>query len=214
MHPELQEAVDLHHAIVAEAGNALVGYATEKALANVVLLSEIPDHLRQGPEAPGQRRQPAAARRARRRQDVLRRHPRGHQQRQVRADPGPRRPAAHRDRRLPDDQPGHRRVHHRVRAAGLGRSHPARRDQPHSAEVAERVPRRAAGSHGDGRQDHLRAAGVQLRDRDDEPGGTRAGHVPALGSRRPIASPSSSTSRTCRRRRRRSWSTSTSSRCA
>ncbi|HEY6509562.1 MAG TPA: MoxR family ATPase [Vicinamibacterales bacterium] len=42
MHPELQEAVDLHHAIVSEAGNALVGYATEKALANVVLLSEIP----------------------------------------------------------------------------------------------------------------------------------------------------------------------------
>ena len=42
MHPELQEAIDLHHAIVAEAGNALVGYATEKALANVVLLSEIP----------------------------------------------------------------------------------------------------------------------------------------------------------------------------
>src|ERR671916_217290 len=42
MHPELQEAVDLHHQIVAEAGNALVGYETEKALANVVLLSEIP----------------------------------------------------------------------------------------------------------------------------------------------------------------------------
>ncbi len=42
MHPDLQEAVDLHHAIVAEAGNALVGYDTEKALANVVLLSEIP----------------------------------------------------------------------------------------------------------------------------------------------------------------------------
>src|SRR5262245_63405382 len=42
MHPDLQEAVDLHHAIVAEAGHALVGYATEKALANVVLLSEIP----------------------------------------------------------------------------------------------------------------------------------------------------------------------------
>src|SRR6187399_678641 len=42
MHPDLQEAVDLHHAIVAEAGNALVGYATEKALANVVLMSEIP----------------------------------------------------------------------------------------------------------------------------------------------------------------------------
>jgi MoxR-like ATPase len=42
MHPELQEAIDLHQAIVTEAGNALVGYDTEKALANVVLLSEIP----------------------------------------------------------------------------------------------------------------------------------------------------------------------------
>src|SRR5687767_145480 len=42
MHPELQETIDLHQAIVAEAGNALVGYDTEKALANVVLLSEIP----------------------------------------------------------------------------------------------------------------------------------------------------------------------------
>ena len=42
MHPELQEAIDLHERIVAEAGNALVGYETEKALANIVLLSEIP----------------------------------------------------------------------------------------------------------------------------------------------------------------------------
>ena len=42
MHPELQEAIDFHHAIVAEAGKALVGYETEKALANVVLMSEIP----------------------------------------------------------------------------------------------------------------------------------------------------------------------------
>jgi MoxR-like ATPase len=42
MHTELQEAIDLHESIVAEAGNALVGYETEKALANVVLLSEIP----------------------------------------------------------------------------------------------------------------------------------------------------------------------------
>src|SRR5678809_319542 len=42
MNPELQEAIDLHKAIVAEAGNALVGYETEKALANVVLMSEIP----------------------------------------------------------------------------------------------------------------------------------------------------------------------------
>src|SRR6478672_11732944 len=42
MHPELQEAIDLHEAIVAEAGHALVGYDAEKALANVVLMSEIP----------------------------------------------------------------------------------------------------------------------------------------------------------------------------
>jgi MoxR-like ATPase len=42
MHPDLQAAVDLHKDIVAEAGNALIGYDTEKALANVVLLSEIP----------------------------------------------------------------------------------------------------------------------------------------------------------------------------
>lgn len=42
MHPELQEAINLHDAIVAEAGNALVGYDTEKGPANVVLLSEIP----------------------------------------------------------------------------------------------------------------------------------------------------------------------------
>src|SRR2546421_6774491 len=42
MHPELEEAVNLHEAIVAEGSKALVGYDTEKALANVVLLSEIP----------------------------------------------------------------------------------------------------------------------------------------------------------------------------
>jgi hypothetical protein len=42
MHPELTEALALHKAIVAEAGNALIGYENEKTLANVVLLSEIP----------------------------------------------------------------------------------------------------------------------------------------------------------------------------
>ena len=42
MHPDLQEAVDFHRAVVAEGSKALVGYDTEKALANVVLLSEIP----------------------------------------------------------------------------------------------------------------------------------------------------------------------------
>src|ERR1700741_733894 len=42
MHPELQQAVEFHEAIVAEGAKALVGYETEKALANVVLMSEIP----------------------------------------------------------------------------------------------------------------------------------------------------------------------------
>src|ERR1041384_5969203 len=42
MHPELQESIDLRHRSVTEASSALVAYATEKALANVVLLSEIP----------------------------------------------------------------------------------------------------------------------------------------------------------------------------
>ncbi len=42
MHPDLQEAVTFHEAIVAEGSKALVGYETAKTLANVVLLSEIP----------------------------------------------------------------------------------------------------------------------------------------------------------------------------
>src|ERR1700722_3078317 len=42
MHPELQQAIEFHEAIVAEGAKALVGYETEKALANVVLMSEIP----------------------------------------------------------------------------------------------------------------------------------------------------------------------------
>ena len=42
MNPALKEAVDFHVAELAEGGKALVGYATAKAVANVVLLSEIP----------------------------------------------------------------------------------------------------------------------------------------------------------------------------
>ncbi|NOT44761.1 MAG: MoxR family ATPase [Acidobacteria bacterium] len=42
MHPDLEEALHFHKSIVAEGGKALVGYDTAKALANVVLLSEIP----------------------------------------------------------------------------------------------------------------------------------------------------------------------------
>ncbi|MBS1818445.1 MAG: MoxR family ATPase [Acidobacteria bacterium] len=42
MHPDLQEAIDFHKAIIDEGGKALVGYDLPKALANVVLMSEIP----------------------------------------------------------------------------------------------------------------------------------------------------------------------------
>ena len=42
VHPDLEQAIGFHQAIVAEGGKALVGYDTAKALANVVLLSEIP----------------------------------------------------------------------------------------------------------------------------------------------------------------------------
>src|SRR6266496_4083899 len=42
MHAVLEEAIRFHEEIVAEGSKALVGYDTAKALANVVLLSEIP----------------------------------------------------------------------------------------------------------------------------------------------------------------------------
>jgi MoxR-like ATPase len=42
LHPDLEHAIGFHEAIVAEGGKALVGYETAKALANVVLMSEIP----------------------------------------------------------------------------------------------------------------------------------------------------------------------------
>ena len=42
MHPDLQDAIDFHQAIVSEGAKALVGYEREKALANMVLLAEIP----------------------------------------------------------------------------------------------------------------------------------------------------------------------------
>src|SRR6266705_2324747 len=42
MHADLEEAVAFHESIVAEGGKALFGYDTAKALANIVLLSEIP----------------------------------------------------------------------------------------------------------------------------------------------------------------------------
>jgi len=42
VHSDLQEAIEFHKAIIQEGGKALVGYDTAKALANVVLMSEIP----------------------------------------------------------------------------------------------------------------------------------------------------------------------------
>jgi MoxR-like ATPase len=42
LHPDLEQAIHFHDAIIAEGAKALVGYDTAKALANVVLLSEIP----------------------------------------------------------------------------------------------------------------------------------------------------------------------------
>ena len=42
MQPDLQDAIDFHEAIIAEGRKALVGYEREKALANMVLLAEIP----------------------------------------------------------------------------------------------------------------------------------------------------------------------------
>jgi MoxR-like ATPase len=42
VHPDLEQAIEFHSAIIAEGGKALVGYETPKALANIVLLSEIP----------------------------------------------------------------------------------------------------------------------------------------------------------------------------
>ena len=42
MHPDLEQAIEFHDAIMAESGKALVGYETAKSLAIVVLLSEIP----------------------------------------------------------------------------------------------------------------------------------------------------------------------------
>src|SRR5215813_15603863 len=42
LHSDLEQAISFHDSIVAEGGKALVGYDTAKALANVVLMSEIP----------------------------------------------------------------------------------------------------------------------------------------------------------------------------
>jgi MoxR-like ATPase len=48
LHPDLSEAIAFHEAVLAEGGRALVGYEKEKALANVVLMSEIPTSYDKG----------------------------------------------------------------------------------------------------------------------------------------------------------------------
>ena len=48
LHPDLLEAIAFHEAVLAEGGKALVGYEKEKALANVVLMAEIPTSYDKG----------------------------------------------------------------------------------------------------------------------------------------------------------------------
>lgn len=48
LHADLAEAVEFHEAVLSEGSKALVGYEKEKALANVVLMSEIPTSYDKG----------------------------------------------------------------------------------------------------------------------------------------------------------------------
>ena len=48
MHPDLSAALEFHEAVLAEGGKALIGYDKEKALANVVLMAEIPTSYDKG----------------------------------------------------------------------------------------------------------------------------------------------------------------------
>ena len=214
MHPDLLETIAFHEAILAEGSKALVGYTQPKILANIVLLSEIPTTYDKK-----EQRQVNSG-------NLL-----------LRGVPGVGKTffgvilAAISDAKFARIQgradlqptevvgfqminPGDRRADHRNGSARRSGSDPAGRNQPHPAEVAERVPRRPAGSHRDGRQDHLRAAGVQLRDRDDEPGRARAGHVPAVGSGDRSLRDHGQHRLPAARRRTQAGATSTSSRCA
>ena len=187
MHPDLEQAISFHESIVAEGGKALVGYDTAKALANVVLMSEIPTSYDKK-----EQRQVNAG-------NLL-----------LRGVPGVGKTffgvilAAISNAKFvrlqgrADLQP--------TEVVGFQMINPATGELMTEfgplaqAEVIlldeiNRIPLKsqsaflegAAGPHGHRRQDHLRAAGVQLRDRDDEPGRARAGNVPAVGSgHRPV----------------------------
>ena len=142
MHPDLEEAIAFHEAIIAEGGKALVGYDTAKALANVVLLSEIPTTYDKK-----EQRQVNAG-------NLL-----------LRGVPGVGKTffgvilAAISDAKFariqgradlqPTEVVGFQMINpatgELVTEFGplaVGRGHPARRDQPHPAQVAERVSRR------------------------------------------------------------------------
>ena len=145
-----------HDAVLAEGGKALVGYDMEKALANVVLMAEIPTSYDKE-----QKRQVNAG-------NLL-----------LRGVPGVGKTffgvilAAISDAKFAriqgraDLQPAEVVGFQMINPAtgefitefgplASARDHPARRDQSHSGEVTERVPRRAAGPHGDGGQVNLR----------------------------------------------------------
>ena len=187
---ELEEAIDFHRAIIAEGGKALVGYDTAKALANIVLLSEIPTTYDKR-----EQRQVNAG-------NLL-----------LRGVPGVGKTffgvilAAISDAKFariqgradlqPTEVVGFQMINPATGALmtefgphGLRGGHPARRDQPHPAEIAERVSRRPAGPDDHRRQDDVRAAGVQLRHRDDESRWSSARARFRSPKRRPIASPS------------------------
>ena len=182
MHPDLEEAIEFHDSIIAEGGKALVGYDTAKALANVVLLSEIPTTYDKN-----EQRQVNAG-------NLL-----------LRGVPGVGKTffgvilAAISNAKFArlqgraDLQP--------TEVVGFQMINPATGalvtefGPLASAEVIlldeiNRIPLKSQSAFLEGLQDRtvtvgkddLRAAGVQLRDRDDEPDRARTGHVPALGS--------------------------------
>jgi hypothetical protein len=164
---------------MAEGSRALVGYDTAKALANVVLLAEIPTtYDRTRPE-----RQVNAG-------NLL-----------LRGVPGVGKTffgvilAAISDARFariqgradlqPTEVVGFQMINpatgELITEFGPMASAEVIRDQSHSAQVAERVSGGPAGPRHHRRQGNLRAAGVQLRDCDDEPGGAGAGHLSVVG---------------------------------
>ncbi len=182
MHPDLEEAIEFHDSIIAEGGKALIGYETAKALANVVLLSEIPTTYDKN-----EQRQVNAG-------NLL-----------LRGVPGVGKTffgvilAAISDAKFariqgradlqPTEVVGFQMINPATGAlvtefGPLASAEVILLDEINRIplEVTERVSRGAAGSHRHRRQDHLRAAGVQLRDCDDEPDRAGTGDLSALRS--------------------------------